>query len=361
MVKTLNAPSKYFQGPNLLQELYTYVGFIGKKFIMLSDDIVIKIVKERLEKGFAETDGSWEYVCHCGESTQAEADRIAEMAEKGAFDGIIGIGGGKVMDTAKLAADICDLPVVIIPTTAATDAPCSSMSVVYDENGTFIVSKRTKKNPDVVLVDTQVIAEAPVRTFVAGVGDAFACYYEARACKASGAMNYNGGRATEAAYAIAELCNQSLVENAAEGKKAVEAKQSNEALEKTIEANIYLGGVGFENNGCAIAHGVYNGMTAVIKPFHAMHGEAVAVGVLIQLAAEKVSMEEWNQVIAFYRSVGLPTCLEELGVENVTEELLQKLGEAGCTQSPNSHKMPFKVTPEVLYDAIKIVQERSRG
>lgn len=360
MVKTLAAPSKYFQGPNLLQELYTYVGFIGKKFIVLSDDIVINIVRDKLEKGFEGTDAQWEYIRFGGESTQAEAQRIVDIAEKENHDGIIGIGGGKVTDTAKLVADMCGLPVVIIPTAAATDAPCSAMSVIYDEDGTFIVSKRMKKNPDVVLVDTQVIAEAPLRTFIAGVGDAFACYYEARACRTAGSMNYIGGLGTEAAFAIAALCNTSLRKYAVEAKKAVEAKTSNEALEKAVEANIYLGGVGFENNGCAIAHGVYNGMTAVIKPFHAMHGEAVAVGTLIQLAAEKISIEEYNDILSFFRQMGLPTCLEDLGVENISDELIMKIAEAGCTVSPNAHKMPFKVTPQVLYDAIRVVQERSR-
>ena len=360
MVKTLAAPSKYFQGADILKDLHQYVGFIGEKFIVLSDDIVIEIVRDKIRQGFQDTQASWEYIRFGGESTQAEAQRIVDIAKRDKHDGIIGIGGGKVTDTAKLVADMCGLPVVIIPTAAATDAPCSAMSVIYDEDGTFVVSKRMKKNPDVVLVDTQVIAEAPLRTFIAGVGDAFACYYEARACRSAGSMNYIGGLGTQAAYTIATLCNQALRENAAEAKKAVEGKKSTEALEKTVEAIIYMGGVGFENNGCAIAHGVYNGMTAVIKPFHAMHGEAVAVGTLIQLAAEKIDRAEYDDILGFFREVGLPVCLEDLGVEKVTDQLIMEIAQAGCTVSPNAHKMPFKVTPQVLYDAIQVVQERSR-
>ncbi|MDR1292577.1 MAG: glycerol dehydrogenase [Clostridiales Family XIII bacterium] len=361
MVETLAAPAKYYQGPDILRELYTYIEHIGEKFAVLTDNIVLEIVGDRIREGFEGTGATYDVVLFAGESTREEADRIVELTTRGHHDGIIGIGGGKVTDTAKLVADISGLPVVIIPTAAATDAACSAMSVVYDENGTFVVSKKMKKNPDVVLVDTAVIMGAPLRTFIAGVGDAFACYYEAKACRKSGAMNYNGGVGTQAAFAIAELCNKVLRENAVCAKAAVEKKQWSEALDKTIEANIYLGGVGFENNGCAIAHGVYNGMTAVIKPFHAMHGEAVAVGTLIQLAAEKVSTEEWNDVTDFYKQMGLPVCFEDLGVKNLDDELIMKIADAACTVSPNVHKMPFDVTPALLFDAIRTVQERNGG
>lgn len=359
MVKTLAAPAKYYQGPEILKDLYTYINHLGKNFAVLTDEIVLGITKENLEQSFRGIEAGYDVIIFGGESTQAEADRIIEEVTKSGHDAIIGLGGGKVTDTAKLVADITGLPVVIIPTAAATDAACSAMSVIYDENGTFVVSKRTKKNPDVVIVDTAVIAKAPARTFVAGIGDAFACYYEARACRESGAMNYTGGVGSQAAFAIAELCNKVLRENAVEAKKSVERKEWSETLDRCIEANIYLGGVGFENNGCAIAHGVYNGMTAIIKPFNAMHGEAVAVGTLIQLAAEKISIEEWDDIVAFYKEVGLPCCFRDLGVENPDDELLMKVAEAGCTVSPNAHKMPFKVTPELMFKAIKTVEERN--
>ncbi len=358
MIRTLAAPNKYFQGPDILKSLFTYIGYIGKRFLLLSDETVYEIVKDKVASGFKDSQAEWEFVLFGGESTQGEADRISAIALGKNYDGIIGIGGGKVMDTAKLVSDICGLPIVIIPTAAATDAPCSAMSVVYDENGTFVVSKRMKRNPDVVLVDTQIIANAPLRTFIAGIGDAFACYYEARACKKAGAQNYTGGIGTEAAFAMAELCNKMLLENGVEAKNSVANKCWSLALEKTIEANIYLGGVGFENNGCAIAHGVYNGMTAVIKPFKAMHGEAVAVGTLIQLAAEKIDEKEYEAIIRFFREVGLPTNLEGLGIENATDELIRKVAESSCKVGSNVHKMPFEVTPELLFNAIKVVQDR---
>lgn len=360
MVKSLATPGKYFQGFDILDKLHDRIGFLGEKFLLLSDEIVFEIVKDKLAKGFSGKNAKWDVLLFDGESTLLEAERIAKIAEEKKCEVIIGIGGGKIADTAKLVAEIKDFSLVIIPTSVATNAPCSAMSVIYDEAGKFLESRKTKKHPDVVLVDTKIIMEAPLKTFIAGIGDAFACYYEARACKTSGAMNFTGGIGTDGAYAIAELCNKMLLEHAVSAKQAVSEQQWSVSFEKTVEAIVYLSAVGFENNGCAIAHGIYSGMTAVLAPFPTTHGEAVAVGVLVQLVAEKIPEKEWDEVIDFYRSVGLPTCLEDLGIQNVTDELLSKIGESACTVSANPHKMPFVVTPKLLFDSLKTVQERKR-
>lgn len=74
-----------------------------------------------------------------------------------------------------------DRPVIICPTVASTDAPCSALSVVYTDEGVFQEYLFLKRNPDVVLVDTAVIAASPLRLTVAGMGDALATYFEVRA------------------------------------------------------------------------------------------------------------------------------------------------------------------------------------
>ncbi|MDR0853663.1 MAG: glycerol dehydrogenase [Clostridiales Family XIII bacterium] len=362
MINTLAGPGKYYQGENALLELGKLVSYLGDRFLVLSDDIVYPLVKEKIEIGFSGSEKplKWSYTSYGGESTQVEADRVGALAKEIGAVSIIGIGGGKLLDTAKLAADESGLPVVIVPTSAATDAPSSSMSVVYTEDGIFVVSKRMRNHPDIVLVDTTVIAGSPLRTFIAGIGDAFSCYYEARACKASGAMNYNGGRGTALAYHIPEYCNLILRENAKAAVASVKNTRWSEALDRVSEAILYMGGVGFENTGCTIPHGVYNGMTAILRPFGAMHGEAVALGVLIQLAAEKVPNDEWNDVVSFYRTVGLPECFAGLGVPNITDETIMQICEKAVTISPNVHKEPFEVDAKLLFDAIKTVETRSK-
>lgn len=353
---TLSSPGKYMQGEGIIQDLYKETKELGSRHLIIIDKNVYPLVREKLEEGISGDAIEYEYFFHGGESTQQEADRIRKVVLKELHNVIVGVGGGKVLDTAKLVANESGLPLVIIPTIASSDAPCSAMSVIYDESGKFLVSKRMKRNPDLVMVDSSFVVKAPSRYLVAGMGDAFATFYEARACRRSGAKNFSGGVASEAGYEMAKLCKEILLKYGVQAKKDVEAHKNSEALEKIIEANIYLSGVGFENNGCAIAHALYSGMTSAIKDFSALHGEAVAYGTIVQLIAEEMngkSREDFTKVVAFYKSVELPLTFKDLGLELPDEEGLRLIAEATCKNSRNAFNMPFKMSPEVIYVALK--------
>ncbi len=95
---------------------------------------------------------------------------------------MVGIGGGKTLDTAKAIGYYQKLPVVVIPTIASTDAPTSALSVIYTEAGEFEEYLIYPKNPDMVVMDTAIIAKAPVRLLVSGMGDALSTWFEAKAC-----------------------------------------------------------------------------------------------------------------------------------------------------------------------------------
>ena len=109
------------------------------------------------------------------------------------------------MITAKAVAYYEKTPVLICPTIASTDAPCSALSVIYTEEGVFEEYLFLPSNPDMVMMDTEIIAESPVRLTVAGMGDALATYFEARACQRSDAASCAGGKITGAAMALAKL------------------------------------------------------------------------------------------------------------------------------------------------------------
>ena len=76
------------------------------------------------------------------------------------------------------------------------------------------------------------------------------------------------------------------------------------AVERLIECNILLSGVGFESGGLALAHAIANGLT-ILPECKAMHGEAVAFGLVVQLRLERAP--ELDQVLEFCQRVGLPT------------------------------------------------------
>ena len=286
-----------------------------------------------------------------------EFARIKKAAEKIQNDSdvllVIGIGGGKIFDTAKAVAYYAGTPVFICATIASTDAPCSALSVVYTEEGIFEKYLFLPANPNLVLMDTDIITKSPVRLTVAGMGDALATYFEARACKRSGATSCAGGKTTEAAMALAKLCFDTLMEEGVKAKIALEAGVCTPAVEKVIEANTLLSGIGFESAGLAGAHAIHNGFTVLEECHHMYHGEKVAFGTITQLVLENIPQEDLEEIILWCIEVGLPVTLAELGAGKVTDEQLMEVATTACAENDTLHNMPFEVTPETVFAAIK--------
>lgn len=265
---------------------------------------------------------------------------------------IIGIGGGKTLDTAKATAYYEKLPVVIFPTIASTDAPCTALAVIYKKDGSFDEYLFLPTNPDVVLADTGILAAAPARFFAAGIGDALATYFEARACYQSNGDNLVLNKPSTTGLGLARLCYDTLLENAVKAKLAVDRKVYTRAVEDTIEATIYLSGVGAESGGLAAAHAIHNGMTAVPLLHKAQHGEKVTFGLLTQLVLENAPKEELETVIKLVKDVGLPLTLRDLGVEEFVEAEWRQVAEAACASNDTMVNMPFPVSPADVYNAI---------
>jgi glycerol dehydrogenase len=278
-------------------------------------------------------------------------DRVLEEFRTSGCDLIAGIGGGQTIDTARAAADILGAPLVIVPTVASNDAPCSALSIIHDEEGAVIEIRITKRNPDLVLVDTEIIANSPARMLTAGMGDALSTYFEARACKASGARNMAGGQCGETAFTLARLCYDTLQRYGEEALAALARKEIVPALEQVVHANIFLSGVGFESGGVAASHAVNDGFSTVPESSHLYHGEIVGFGVLTQLMLEHAPEEELQEVMTFMTRVGLPVSFSQLKLENPSEAMLRKISEGACA-SPVMACMPFPVAPEDVYRAM---------
>lgn len=356
--KVIGTPSRYIQGTGIIQNLNTYIEKLGNRFLFLADELVLNILKDKIDYSFRNVESTIVWVKFNGESSPLEVERIQKIFNEEQCNAVIGAGGGKALDTAKVIANNSNVHLVIIPTIASTDAPCSSLAVMYEE-GKLPTDLLLPRNPDLVLVDVGVIANAPVRLLVAGMGDAFATYYEARACRASNAKNMFSGLGTNSAYELAKLSNKILLEDGLKAKIAAQNKTVTKALENIIETNIYLSGVGFENNGCAVAHGVYNGFSTLKRKHNFLHGECVAFGTLVQLALENVDSKEFNRVQNFFFDIGLPIMLEDLGMGDISQEELRLAAEATC-KNQITHNMPFAVTEKMVYDAIIYVDALGR-
>lgn len=363
MRKAFICPTKYVQGENEILNLGYFVQTFGESALLIAhpDDVArvkdkLDITKEKFKIKFVESGFS-------GECSRQEVARIQKVAKENKCDCIVGLGGGKAIDTAKCVAKGKNL--IIVPTIAATDAPTSHSAVLYTPDGAFDDYAYFKQSPSVILVDTTVIANAPTRFLISGIGDALSTYFEARATVAS-YSNVNAGlpcgvregvcegaKGTKTAFALAKLCYETLLED---GEKAIQANECNmvtPALENIIEANILLSGLGFESGGLAGAHAIHDGLTILEGAHSYFHGEKVAFGTIAQLVLENAPTEELYEVLDFCIRVGLPVCLEDIGVDNISEEELMEVAKKACIPEESVHSMPFPITVEQVAAAIK--------
>ena len=343
-------PGKYIQGSGTILNLEHLINRFGHKAIILASPSARKFLPERFfylplsQQFVVETFGG-----ECSE--QALTDFMNRIRiEK--TDIVVGMGGGKTIDTAKIAADRLGLPVIIVPTIASTDAPCSGCAVTYTPEGAFEKVHYQRLNPSVVLVDMDIIAKAPVRFLVAGIGDALATWFEARSCAANAAQNECGGYSTLAGQNLAQLCYDVLLKYGVQAKADNEANLISPALSYITEANILLSGIGFESGGIASAHAIHNGFTALPETHAYYHGEKVAFGLQAGLQMINAPDQEIREVVAFCHSVGLPITLADIGIDEVSWEKLMIVARKSTEEGSTIHHEGNNITAEKVYDAI---------
>jgi glycerol dehydrogenase len=362
MERILISPRKYVQGRGVIEKIGDYVKPLGSNLLVIADEFVWGLVGDRVTKSIQNQKLDVTRVDFKGESSDKEISRVARIGEDAHVEVVIGIGGGKSLDTAKAVGEVLHAKTVSVPTVASTDAPTSALSVIYSDEGVFERYKFYATNPDLVLVDSQVIAQAPVRFLAAGIGDGLATWVEARANLESHKPAMAGGVATLAAARLAELCWDTLFKYGEAALKAVEQHAVTPAVEAVIEANTLLSGLGFESAGLAAAHAIHNGFTVLHDKTHKlMHGEKVTFGTLTQLSMEARTTDELYQYIDFCIRIGLPTTLADLNLGDVTHEELYRVAEAACHPNETIHNMPFPVTPEMVLDAMLAADAYARA
>lgn len=351
--RAFGAPGKYIQGPGELQNLPALAKPYGSVVFVLIDSYFYQRFSQHIQELFSKE--QMQAVCaeFSGECCEEEIQRLRTMLEPHGPQVFVGIGGGKTCDTTKCLAGCCNGASIVCPTALSTDAPTSVHSVVYREDHTYFLKVHCK-NPDIVLVDTSIAIEASARMFAAGMGDALATYLEARACWESGNANNvgTGYRQTLLGMAVAKLSFDVLMDKGREAYLAACRHLRTAAFEDVAEANTLLSGVGFENTGCSIAHGLQASFATQRETAGCMHGEQVAFGALCQLVAENRPSAEFERVYRFCKDVGLPVTLKELGIEESVKETVERVVDYGLANKAILQIEPFPVTKELLCSAI---------
>ena len=346
------SPRRYVQGSGVIDELGSHLAELGGQAFVIADDIVWGLIGSRVEAALAGKI-SFQRERFVGEASSNEITRLAKVAQDAGSGVVVGLGGGKTLDTAKAVADELGQPVAIVPTIASTDAPCSALSVIYSDDGVFEKYRFYNKNPDLVLVDSWVCAQAPVRLFASGIADGLATFVEAAAVLRTNAKTMVGGAPSIAGMAIAEACEKTLLSYGYSAYLAVGQKVVTPAVEAVIEANTLLSGLGFENGGLAGAHAIHNGFTALQGDIHHLtHGEKVAYGTLAHMMLEQRSEAEMAAYVRFYRSIKMPVTLAGLHLEGVSREDLLKVGALANSEQDTLRNLRTDFTAAEIADAI---------
>lgn len=349
------SPERYVQGPGEFDNLKFYTDKFGKKMVAFIDSFLYDKFTERLKILYSDGEHEIETMIFDTEVTEELIDAKAQELNANKPDVVVGIGGGKTIDVAKAVGTKLGVPFIIVPTIAATDAPTSSLSVIYRKDGSHSGEFFYDRGPSILVVDSKIIADAPTRFLVSGMGDALATLIEAESTRKSNTPNLvyhkdGGFRQTLAGQAIAKACYDSLMKYGVLAKTACDRNVVTEALENIIETNILLSGLGFENNATSAAHSINDGLTVMENSAKTMHGEKVAFGCIVQLISECADEEYLKEVLSFCMSVGLPVCLEDVFVEN-TDENIRKI--AAASMHSNWGNMPFDVNEDFVYAALK--------
>ncbi|MCP4179774.1 MAG: glycerol dehydrogenase [bacterium] len=359
--KRIIFPGTYIQGKNIIANLTEILNLKDKNILIIATKFAFKrIIPSSIINWNKHANIIVEKFS--GESDLKEINRLVNVVESqdNKIDIIIGLGGGKVLDTAKSVAYRTNTKCGVIPTIAASDAPCIGVSVIYDDKQCF-QELEFLPNPDFVFVDSQIIIEAPVRYLAAGIGDTLSTWFEAQSCEKSSSPNYTNSFRTDTGYFIAKLSYENLFKY---GKKAIEDCKNNdltEAVEHIIEANILLSGVGVENTGLASPHFIQFGLSQLSRTHGYLHGEEVAIGVLASLFLSNKTSSEIDKIFSFCESVGLPVTLDDIGLSNPSEEELLTVAETACNAGvPNCHE-PFEVCPKDIVEALKKVDSYGKS
>lgn len=353
MLQLAIAPAQVMRGKGILAQSGAAMARLGQRPLVVVGDRTGAVVRASLQAAADQHGLTLAYANYGEYCSETELSALRAAVTEHEADVVIGVGGGKALDAAKLLAFQCGLPVVTVPTSAATCAAWTALSNVYSDQGAFLYDVALPTCPQLLVLDYDLVQTAPQRTLVAGIGDAIAKWYEA-----SVSSGHSDQTLIIAAVQQARVLRDLLLQKSVAAIQAPGSAVWQEVVDASVLMAGVIGGLGGAQCRTVAAHAVHNGLTHLLQSHGTLHGEKVAYGILVQLRLEemiqgnRLATTARQQLLKFYGEIGLPQSLADLGLMDVTLTELQRAAEVACRPGSDIHHLPFEVTPTQLMAAM---------
>jgi glycerol dehydrogenase-like iron-containing ADH family enzyme len=351
-------PGQYYQRERILEDAGTIVKRFGRKVLISGGKRALASITDRLHPSLQRAGIEYQINTFSGESSESNVQKVLDIASDYKPDFIIAAGGGKALDTAKIAADMLGKVIVTIPTIAGTCAASSPLCILYNNEGIWQRNYYPKTNPNMVLVDLDVFLHSPIEYLRSGMLDSLAKWYEGR-LSLEGSLE-DADMFDGMAIELAGFLSRNMMEKASSAMAAAKSTTLNQEFIDVVNMNVYLAGTiqafGVKAVRNGIAHSVHNGLT-VLKESHGLtHGEKVGYGMAVQLVLQQSSKEEFDKLMNFYKEVGMNPTFAGLNIvfsENNVKSVADK-----TIESSDMFRRPFDlITSEMVANAIKKLEK----
>ncbi len=317
---------RYLQEPGILKTLGSEILRLGKAPLIVGGKTALKLTRSEIEASVSAVCPRYRIEVHTGTCNDDDARAFAEIALAEKLDVIVGVGGGVIMDFAKMIAHFASLPIINVPTSSATCAAYTPLSVRYTKEGRTVGSFHHEYEVNAVLADTAVISTQPPRLLLAGVFDAMAKYLEIR-------HRYNGEcekypLGLDYAYVLSERTFKVLSDKTESCLLDMESQVLSDTVEEVVFASVaatgVISGIARGSNQCALAHKFYE-VTRVLfaeasRPY--LHGEIVGVGLLLQNCFNN-ELERNDSLLKLMKKHSMPYRVTDLGIERGEESFCE--------------------------------------
>ncbi|MBP3391668.1 MAG: iron-containing alcohol dehydrogenase [Clostridia bacterium] len=308
---------RYLQENGIISALGEEVKRLGTAPIVVGGKTALSITKNAIEGSLGAACDKYEIIEHRRSCNEEDAQRLATLAQNKGLDVIVGVGGGVIMDFSKLIGYYAKLPVINVPTSSATCAAYTPLSVRYTPDGRTVGSLHYGYEVNAVIADSKIIATQPNRLLISGIFDSLAKFIEIKQRFNEECTEYPLG--LDWAYTISVKSFKKLVEDAEKCIDDIRAGNITNTVEQIIFNIIavtgVISGIARGSNQTALAHKFYEGTRAMFfeKSCQYLHGEIVGVGLLLQNFFNG-EPENNDFLLSLMKRYNMPCCIEDVGI-----------------------------------------------